>query len=208
MAYDTFDALVKEVIDWSHRGDLGNKIEGFIALAENAMYSNEIEVLKIRSLETITTSLTDAQLISLPDNYESFRSVRLVTSDNGGELKYQAPEQMFKEVSGGRPHFFTIIGNEIQFNRVPDSEYTIEFQYYRKATALSITNQTNEILTSHPSIYLFGALTALFSYALDTEQQIKYNQMFISAIKGANKADKKGRYGPAPSMSLDCGMIV
>ncbi len=32
--------------------------------------------------------------------------------------------------------------------------------------------------------------------------------MFIGAIKGANKADKKGRYGPAPSMSLDNGMVV
>ncbi len=115
---------------------------------------------------------------------------------------------MLKQVVTARPSFFTIIGNEIQFDRVPDSNYTIEFQYYRKAASLSITNQTNEILTSHPSIYLFGALTALFSYALDTEQQLKYNQMFISAIKGANKADKKGRYGPAPSMSLDCGMVV
>ena len=205
---DNYDNLVKEVIDWSHRSDLGIKIPDFIQLAENAMYSNEVEVLTVRSMETITTDLTTGQLLTLPADFESARSVRLVTGDNGGELKYQAPEQMFKQVATGRPSFFTIVGDQIQFNRVPDSQYTIEFQYYKKATALSIANQTNDILTSHPSIYLFGALTALFSYALDTEQQIKYNQMFISAIKGANKADKKGRYGPAPSMSLDCGMIV
>ena len=34
----------------------------------------------------------------------------------------------------------------------------------------------------------------------------KYGALFMGAIKGANKADKKGRYGPAPSMSIDCGM--
>ena len=205
---DNYDNLVKEVIDWSHRSDLGIKIPDFIQLAENAMYSNEVEVLTVRSMEIISTALTTGQYLALPDDFESARSVRLVTGDNGGELRFQAPEQMFKQVGTGRPLFFTVVGNEFQFDRVPDSEYTIEIQYYRKAASLSDATQTNEILTSHPSIYLFGALTALFSYALDTEQQIKYNQMFISAIKGANKADKKGRYGPAPSMSLDCGMIV
>ena len=208
MALDTFDNLVKEIVDWSHRSDLGVKIPDFIQLAENAMYSNDIEVLTVRSMETISTALTAGQYLSLPANFESARSIRLVTGDNGGELRFQAPEQMFKQVATGRPNFFTVIGNELQFDRVPDSDYTIEIQYYRKATPLSATVQTNEILTNHPSLYLFGALTAVFSYALETEQQVKYNAMFISAIKGANKADKKGRYGPAPSMSIDCGMIV
>ena len=207
MALTNYDELVKEIIDWSHRGDLGTKIPDFITLAENAMYSNDKEVLTVRSMETISTALTAGQYLALPDNFESARSVRLVTSDNGGYLKFQAPEQMRKEVSGGRPNFFTVVGNEIQFDRTPDSEYTIEIQYFKKADALTELNQTNEILTSHPSVYLFGALTAVFAYASDVEQQNKYNQMFISAIKGANKADKKGRYGPAPSMSIQ-GMIV
>ena len=207
MAFTNFDELQKEVIDWSHRADLGIKIPDFITLAENAMYSNDQEILNVRSMETITTSLTTGQYVDLPDDFESARSVRLVTSDNGGYLKFQAPEQMRKEVSTGRPNFFSIIGNQIQFDRTPDSEYTLEIQYYKKATPLSDANATNEILAKHPSLYLFGALTALFAYALDTEQHIKYNQMFISAIKGANKADKKGRYGPAPTMSIQ-GMVV
>jgi hypothetical protein len=207
MAFTDYDELQKEVIDWSHRADLGTKIADFIILAENAMYSNDQEVLTVRSMETITTQLTTGQYVDLPTGFESARSVRLITGDNGGYLKYQAPEQMRKDVAGGRPNFFTIIGNQIQFDKTPDSEYTLEIQYYAKLTPLSDTNLTNDILTNHPSIYLFGALTALFAYALDTEQQIKYGQMFISAIKGANKADKKGRYGPAPSMSIQ-GMVV
>ena len=207
MAFSNYDELVKEVIDWSHRGDLGVKIPDFITLTENAMYSNDVEVLVVRSMETISTALTAGQYLALPDNFESARSVRLVTGDNGGYLKFKAPNQMRKEVTTGRPYFFTVVGNELQFDRTPDSDYTIEIQYFRKATPLSVANQTNEILTNHPSIYLFGALTAIFAYALDTEQQLKYNQMFISALKGANKADKKGRYGPAPSMSYQ-GAVV
>jgi hypothetical protein len=207
MAFTDYDELQKEVVNWSHRGDLGKRIPDFITLAENAMYSNDQEVLTVRSMETITTQLTTGQYVDLPTGFESARSVRLITGDNGGYLKYQAPEQMRKDVAVGRPNFFTIIGNQIQFDKAPDSEYTLEIQYYAKLTPLSDTNLTNDILTNHPSIYLFGALTALFAYSLDTEQQIKYGQMFISAIKGANKSDKKGRYGPAPSMSIQ-GMVV
>ena len=208
MALTNFDELYKSIVDWSHRGDLGEKIADFVALTENAMYSNDAEVLTVRSMETISTALTAGQYLSLPDNFESARSVRLVTDDGGGELRFQAPEQMRKRVTGGRPSFFTVVGNEIQFDKVPDSEYTIEIQYYRKSTPLTEANQTNDILTNHPNIYLYGALAQAFSYSQDDQQASKYIQLFIGAIKGANKADKKGRYGPAPSMSVECGMIV
>jgi len=204
---DTYDNLVKEIIDWSHRDDLGVKIPDFIQLAENAMYSNEVEVLAIRGMEMISTSTTTGQYVALPTDFESARSVRLVTGDNGGELRFQAPEQMRKQVATGKPTFFTIIGNEIQFDRVPDSAYTLEIQYYRKEPSLSTLVQTNAILTSHPSIYLYGALAQVYFFSQDEQQALKYTQLFISAIKGANKADKKGRYGPAPAMSID-GMIV
>lgn len=207
MAFTDYDELQKEIILWSHRDDLNTKIPDFISLAEDQMYSNSQEVLTVRSMETISTALTSGQYLALPDNFESARSVRLVTSDNGGYLKFQAPEQMRKEVATGRPNFFTVVGDEIQFDRTPDSEYTVEIQYYKRATPLSDDNLTNEILTNHPSIYLFGALAMLSFYAQDSEQEGKYTTLFISAIKGANKADKKGRYGPAPSMSIQ-GMVV
>tara|TARA_B110000902_G_C14285399_1_gene578519 strand:+ start:3260 stop:3880 length:621 start_codon:yes stop_codon:yes gene_type:complete len=204
---DTYDNLVKEIIDWSHRDDLGVKVPDFIQLAENAMYSNEVEVLAIRGMEMTLTSATTGQYVALPTDFESARSVRLVTGDNGGELRFQAPEQMRKQVATGKPTFFTIIGNDIQFDRVPDSAYTLEIQYYRKEPSLSTLVQTNAILTNHPSIYLYGALAQVYFFSQDEQQALKYTQLFISAIKGANKADKKGRYGPAPSMSID-GMIV
>jgi hypothetical protein len=89
---------------------------------------------------------------------------------------------------------------------VPDFEYTVQFQYFKKALPLSATNQTNEVLTKYPNIYLFGTLAALFAYAQDTQQEISNINKFIGAIRGANKADKKGRYGPAPAMSLTNGM--
>jgi len=208
MSFATFDDLVKEIIDYSHRNDLGTKINTFIQLAENAMYSNDIQPLQIRSMEIVSSTAVAGQYVQLPDGFESARSIRFVIGDNSGELRYQAPEQLFKNPASGKPLFYTIIGNEIQFGRVPDSDYTLEIQYFRKATPLSTDNQTNEILTDHPSIYLFGALAILFGFTQDTEQEASYRLKFIDAVRGANKADKKGRYGPAPTLSIDGGMIV
>ena len=206
MALDTFDNLVKEIVDYSHRKDMKKRISTFIQLAENAMYSNGVQPLKVRSMEIVSTAATAGQYVELPPDFESARSVRLVLGDNSGELRFQAPEQLHKQPATGKPLFYTIVGNEIQFGRVPDSDYTLEIQYFRKAAPLTLLNQTNEILTNHPQIYLFGALAMLFGFSQDSEAEASYTQKFIGAVKGANQADKKGRYGPAPTLSLDGGM--
>ena len=202
MALDTYNNLVKEIVDFSHREDLAGKIASFINLSETTMYANDVELLAVRSMETITTALTTGEFLALPADYESFRGIRLITPNNVGKLNYQAPQQMFNDAVPDRPSFFTIVGNQIQFNCVPDAEYTVQFQYFKKATPLSPTNQTNDILTNYPNIYLFGSLAALFGYAQDTQQEALYINKFIGAIRGANKSDKRGRYGPAPAMSL------
>lgn len=208
MAISTYDDLVKSITTWGHRDDLDTLIPDFIVLAETEMYGNQIEPLKIRDMESIQTALTSTgRFLSLPDGFEYTRSTRLVVND-GGEIRYQSPEQMNRRPDTGKPQFFTVVGNEIEFDRVPDTDYTIEVQIFSKPTPLSTLNQTNSVLTKYPSIYLYGALTQLFIHSMDDQQAQKYNQLFLNAIKGANKNEKKGRYGPAPSLNLDQGMIV
>lgn len=205
MAISNYDELVKKVIKQSFRDDLDVEVPDFIHLAEIEMYNNQREALKIRDMETIqTATTTTGKFLSLPDNFESTRSIRLDLEY--GELGYQSPEQMRRYQYTGRPQFFTIVGNEIEFDRVPDNEYTVEIQCYVRPLDLSVTNQTNSVLDSYPNIYLFGALSQLYIYAQDDQQAIKYDNLFINAILGANKSQKKGRYGPAPTMNLDNGM--
>jgi hypothetical protein len=207
MALTNYDELVKAIETWGHRDDLNVLIPDFIKLTEVAMYNNSREPLAIRDMESIQTTTTDTgKYIALPDNYESARSVRLSTVY--GEIRYRAPEQLTRLRDTGQPRFFTIIGNEIELDRTPDDEYTLEMQVYVRPDAISADNQTNSVLTNYPNIYLYGALTQFFAHAQDDQQAAKYESAFVGAIQGANKAQKKGRYGPAPSMGLDCGMIV
>ena len=204
MAITTYDELVKAVVLWSHREDLLTLIPDFIMLAEDAMYNNDTQALRLRSMEFTSTTATSGKVIALPPDFEASRSTRL-TVDHG-ELRYVTPEALNSVNASGKPNFFTIIGNNIEFDITPDSEYTIQLQYFRKEPALTSLNQTNDVLTDHPSVYLNGALLEAMIYAQDFDQQSVYRARFMNAIKGANKTDKQGRYGNAPAVKIDGGM--
>jgi hypothetical protein len=204
MALTNYDELVKAVIKWSHREDLLTLIPDFIALAEEGMYNNEMQPLKLRSMEYTSTTSTTGKVIALPSDFESSRSTRLAI--DGGEIRFTTPEGLNSCSGSGKPTSFTIIGDTIEFNITPDQAYVLQLQYFRKVPALTVDNQTNVILTNHPAIYLNGTILEAMIFAQDYEQIQLYKQRFYNAIQGANRADKKGRYGNAPTVKIDGGM--
>ena len=165
------------------------------------MFQNPTKVLKLREGETRSTTPADTstRYLALPNGYREMRRIRVDLDVGFANLTYREPDQLRSIDGPGQPRFFTIT-SEIEFDRVPDEAYTVEFQYLADFTPLSSTNQTNHVLTNSPNIYLFGALTALFAFALDDEQEAKYESLFINAIQGANKKNRLGQYGPGPVM--------
>ncbi len=203
MALANYDDLVKSIVSWSHRKDINVLIPDFILLAETEIYNNELWQLETRDMETITDLVTSGRFLTLPDGFEKARSVQLQTGGGLVDVKFQAPEQLVRQPAAGQPTFYSVIGNQIEFNRPPDSNYTLEIQYYKKPDSLTEENQTNSVMTNHPNIYLFGALHQVFLYSEDDGEAMKYLAKMQSVIRGANKAAKKGRYGPAPYMTVE-----
>jgi hypothetical protein len=203
MALATYDDLVESIISWSHRKDVLELIPDFIALAETEMYNNEGWQLETRDMETVSTAPTSGLYLELPPRFEKARSIQLETSNGLQDVKFQAPEQLLRQPTTGQPRFFSVVGNEIEFDRVPDSEYIIQIQYYKKPDPITPANQTNSVLTNHANIYLFGALHQLFMWSEDDQEAVKYYAKMQSVIRGANKAAKKARYGAAPYMRVE-----
>lgn len=202
MSLASYDDLVSSIIKWSHRKDILDLIPDFIALAEYEMFNNAQTQLMIRETEFISIAAADARYLALPPNFEKARSVQLETSNGYCDVKFKAPEQLNRKITTGQPRFFTVVGTELEFDRVPDSSYTIQIQYYKKPDPITEDNQTNSVITGYSNIYLYGVLHQVFLWSEDAEEAIKYAGKFQDAIKGANKADKKARFGPAPSMSI------
>lgn len=200
MSLDTYDNLKQEIIDWGHRDDIDLKVDTFIDLAEFEMFNNPQQVLKVRGQQARSTATVDTttRYLALPDNFQSMRRLRLELNNCSSEVKFRTPEQLSIKFVDGRPSFFTVT-TQLEFDQIPDAQYIAEMQYWEKPIPLSSNNQTNSVLESDPNIYLFGSLWALNEFADEEVKAAKYYSRFITAITGANKQFKRGRYGPSPT---------
>lgn len=204
MALDNYDNLVKTIIDYSHRGDLGTKIPDFILLAETEMKSNPDEQLKLSTGEVVSelTTSTTEKTIDIPVGFQSSRQFSITINEYTHDLKYRTPDQLVERSHKGMPCFFTIRANKIEFDILPDQAYTITVTYFSEFTPLSDANQTNIVLAKYPNIYLYGALRQVYIYSQDTEQMAVYTSDFISAIASANLAERALMYGTQPQMTV------
>lgn len=203
MAISTYDDLVKSVIKWSHRSNIDLLVPDFIEMCEREMFNNDGTQLEVAEMEEIFNTTTSGKYIDLPAGFRKARSLLLSVGGDLVNVSFQAPSQLTRKASTGIPMFFTVIGDQIEFNVTPDSDYDIQFQYYKEPDAVTKLNQTNVILTNYPSIYLFGALHQAFLHLQDSEQAMMYGLKFQSIIKGANKSNKKARYGATPAMRVN-----
>lgn len=199
MTISNYDNLKKEVLVWSHRGDLGTRFDTFLQLCEVDIYSNPDEGLKILSLGSIatTTTQTDSRFLSLPDGANIQRKLTIEINGINCDIQYTSPGniQTFEdEQYSGVPLFFTISNNQIELDRLPDDEYTITINYTATDEPLTVDNQSNVTLLRYPNIYLYGCLYIAFGYATDTEQESKYYIKFVNAIKYANEREKDIKY--------------
>ena len=197
MALDTFSNLKASVVSFSGRDDLSEHMDDFVKLTEQSIYHNDQSPLKIRSMEALSTLVTVAgtKTVDLPANFLAFRSITIESGGNEYPLSYYTPGALPTPNTSGVPRAFTIT-DKIEFDYNPDAVYTININYYAKATPLSSAAPTNAILTTYPSIYLYGCLACVYDFANEPELS-EYNYgKFIRAIKGAIRGDHKG--SPTP----------
>ena len=134
--------------------------------------------------------------MALPTDLREVREVKLNTSPNT-VLEYRSPTALDSQFSGagGKPLAYSIVGTEIKFRPIPDSDYTAEIVYIGSLEALSDSNATNNILTRHPDAYLNGALVEAYLYLMDDARAQVYDQKFSRAIEEIKKDEQRAHYG-------------
>lgn len=212
MALDTYANLKDAVRRWSKRADAKDSfIDDFIALAEEEIYSNEVAPLRIKEMDSSTTDTlsTTVRTLALPTGFLDMRRFKINAQTastpgfaNDVDIRYRAPDQLILSETKGAPGFYSIT-SQIEFERIADRAYVVDFQYYKKLTGLSDSNTTNDILTNYPSIYLNGCLWALWDYYSEPQEADRYHMAMIGAIRGANKLSNKQRYGNAPQIKKE-----
>ena len=206
MAISTYAELKTTIAGWLDREDLTDVIPDFIALTE----SRHRRDFKIRRMETRVTASTiaDTEYYSLPDNYVAMRNIQLNT-DPKTSLEYLTPEIMDRVKGGsstGKPKAYSIIGNNFQLRPIPDGVYEIEMLYYKYFTPLSDSNTTNDMLTYHPDIYLYGALVEAEPYLQNDKRLQTWASLYDRAKKDLIDTNERDRHsGTAPTTRIDYG---
>lgn len=195
MSLDSYSNLKTEIADWLERPDLTTQIDTFIDLAEEHHRHN----LRVREMIKRSTAAasTSSKYLALPAGYLYMRNLRLLTTPIS-RLQFVNEDELVRLTTSatGKPKWFTV-HEEIEFDRVPDSDYSVQMIYYAKPTALSAQNETNAILTNYPSLYLYGALVAAEPFIDNDERIPTWQGLYQEFLNKANKSDRLSRHvGP------------
>lgn len=198
MALDNFANLKASIESWSHREDIKGKVDDFIQICESEMYSNSDVSLRVRSMVATANGVTSTsdRFQALPTGFLEARRYDFDMTGSRPTIDYITPDSMVIRDGSGIPSVYTTT-NQIEYDVIPDAVYSISLIYYGKLTALSDADPVNQVLTDSPNIYLYGSLWALNIWAENDENILKYRQLFLSAIDGANRADASGNIGVA-----------
>ena len=201
MALANYTDLKASVADFLNRSDLTSVIPDFVTMAE-AEFNR---TLMVREMSHRSRAPITSQYVKLPPDFMGMRNIDILT-DPVPPLDYKNLHELdvhrAKDPTG-KPLYYSIVQDNIEFAPVPDGEYTIEIVYYQKILALSSTNPTNWLLEAHPDAYLMGTLQHSAPY-LQSDERIgvragKYQQI-LQQIK---ESDEKIKFsGSTPSISF------
>lgn len=195
MSVDTYDNLKAEIANHLDRDDLTSDIDTFVDLAE-ARHKREVRIRDMVNRDALTVN---ARQVSLPTGFLEMINLRLLTNPvtvlNEVGI-YEMTRQRLETT--GKPILYTVYGNEIEFDRSPDSSYSGEIIYYKELDPLSDSNTSNAILSRAPDLYLYGALLAAEPFLLNDERVQTWTLFYRSALEAINGQDNR-RAGPLVS---------
>ena len=202
MSITNYGTLKTAIADTLNRDDLTSVIPQFVSLAQ-AQFNR-----KIRSHRQITRgSLTiDTQFEALPADWlETIRitmdanPIRVLTQISMDDLtRYRTATDNNTDA----PVYFAHNGTDIELFPTPSTSYTGQITYYAKITALSADGDTNWLLTNHPDVYLYGALTHSAPYLKDDARIAIWAGLAAQAMAEIEDENNAARFGSPLRMRM------
>ena len=200
MALSNYTELQASVADFLNRSDLTDVIPDFIRMTEAELN----RVLRTREMSVRTRAPVSGQYVKLPVDFLGMRNIELLT-EPVTVLEYRNLQNLDAHRaadSTGKPLFYSIMQNNIEFAPVPDSEYTLEIVYYQSLPALA-DNTTNWLLDAHPDIYLYGSLMQSAPYLQADERISIWAGKFQQILEQLKTSDEKARFsGTTPTITF------
>jgi hypothetical protein len=202
MPLQTYSDLTAAIASWLQRSDLAALVPNFVQLFEACANRR----LRVRQQEA-TAALTPAGgVAALPADYLSWRRLTF-TGNPRQELRYVEPSWLqaaYPDAPADIPRVFTIEGGNILTMPLDPADTALELVYFQQVPSLA-ANTTNWLMSAHPDLYLFGALTEAQAYTVNAETaalwKARRDELFDEIEKLSNKSRGPGAVrtlGPTP----------
>lgn len=198
MSVSTYAELKTAVADFLNRQDLTSVIPTFISFCEADLNRK----LRHRKMLARVTAVLDEQYTALPTDFLEAKNVQL-NAEPPVRLKYVTLDHADVLRSGryytaGQPGFYTIVGESLEAVPTPDSAYTIELAYYQSFTAFADDADTNWLLTSHPDVYVYGALVHSAPYLKDDQRIPVWASLYEQALSALKTESETAEISGSP----------
>ncbi len=201
MALGTYTELQASIADFLNRSDLTSVIPDFITMAEADLNRS----LRVADMTMRTRAPINSQYVKLPPDFLGMRNIDLLT-DPVTPMSYKNLQNLDIHRAGdstGKPLYYSIMKDNLEFAPVPDGEYTVEIVYYRKIPALSADNATNWLLADHPDAYLYGSLMHSAPYLQADDRVGLWAGKYQQIIEQIKISDEKAKFSSStPSISF------
>lgn len=199
MSLSNYDELQEAIKDWLIRPDLTNQAKTFISLAE-ATFSRH---LRVRQMVNRSRLVIDDRYVPLPMDWDKAWNVQRV--EDNTPLQYLSPGEMDKKRTQERPSsscptHYSLFGDSLELNPSPTVEDPVEIEmiYYAKVPPLTDSRPVNWLLTTHPDIYLYGALVHSAPFLMDDPRLQVWQTLYEKAVASANESDTDARRSGSP----------
>ena len=204
MSISNYTELKDAIADFLNRSDLTSVIPTFISLAEADINRN----LRHRLMENRASATVNTRYSVLPTDF--VEPIRLhIEGTNHNPLELLGSYEMQKkrasiEDAANRPLFYALTQNEIELFPTPNADFGLEMYYYAKVPSLSASVTTNDILTNHPDIYLYGSLSHSAPYLQEDPRIQVWASLYQNAVEGANQESQRAKNsGSGISMKIE-----
>jgi hypothetical protein len=198
MALTNYNDLVTTVESYLARSDLTSIIPTFVMLAQQRMTRD----LRTREMLRVATTPTTDATVELPPDFLELRDIHFY-GNPPITLEYQSPDLFFRNLltsTSGKPYYYTLIDNELQFAPAVDSSYTLQMLYYAEPTFISTTQATNAFSLNYPDALLYATLAESEPYLMNDSRIQVWATMYDRAIANIMNNDIGSKY---PNTSLN-----
>jgi hypothetical protein len=166
MSLTNYTDLQSGIANWLQRSDLAAVVPDFITLFEACANRR----LRVRQQEATAELAPAGGVAALPGDYLAWRRLTWTGSPRR-ELSYVEPSWLqaaYPDAPVDIPAVFTIEGGNIITMPIDATGTALELVYFRQIPPLA-ANATNWLMSAHPDLYLFGALTEAQAYAVNAD---------------------------------------